>query len=95
MKKSVVLAVASIFVCLQSAFSQITTNELPVSVQRGLGVELDLYWNKFWTLIVYNARTGKFLFPYYSRASNLSTVLLFSIYLSYAKIIPLIPPILQ
>ena len=36
MRKSIIMAVASIFVCLQSAYPQITTNELPVSVQRGL-----------------------------------------------------------
>ena len=38
MKKSIVIVVTSVFVCMQSAFSQITTNELPVSVQRGLGL---------------------------------------------------------
>ena len=41
MKKSIVLAFASIFVCLQTAYPQITTNELPVSVQRGLDVTKD------------------------------------------------------
>lgn len=37
MKKEFIVAVASIFVCMQSAYPQITTNEPPVSVQRGLG----------------------------------------------------------
>lgn len=37
MKKSIKIAVALIFVCLQSAYPQITTNELPVSIQRELG----------------------------------------------------------
>jgi hypothetical protein len=37
MKKSII-TVITFFVCLQSAYPQITTNELPVSVQRGLGV---------------------------------------------------------
>jgi len=36
MRESIIIAVASIFVCLQSAYSQISTNELPVSIQRGL-----------------------------------------------------------
>ena len=38
MKKSIVIAVASVFVCLQSACPQITTNELPVSIQKGFGL---------------------------------------------------------
>ncbi len=38
MKKSIVIAIVSVFVYLQSAYPQITTNELPISVQRGLGV---------------------------------------------------------
>ena len=37
MKKEFIVAVASIFVCMQSAYPQITTNEPPVSVHRGLG----------------------------------------------------------
>ena len=37
MRKSIIVAVAFIFVCMQSAYPQITTNEPPVSVQRGLG----------------------------------------------------------
>ena len=36
MREFIIIAVASIFVCLQSAYSQISTNELPVSIQRGL-----------------------------------------------------------
>ena len=38
MKKIIIISVASIFVCIQSTYSQISTNELPVSIQRGLGV---------------------------------------------------------
>lgn len=37
MKKVLFVAVALFFVCMQSAYPQITTNELPVSIQRGLG----------------------------------------------------------
>lgn len=37
MKKKLFVAVASIFICTQSAYPQITTNEPPVSFQRGLG----------------------------------------------------------
>ena len=37
MKKFIIIAVASFFVCLQSAYPQISTNELPVSIQRELG----------------------------------------------------------
>jgi hypothetical protein len=65
MKKSVVLAVASIFVCLQSAYPQITTNELPVSVQRGLGVvtkDKTIGTVDLPALEVYNASTGKKVF---------------------------------
>ena len=36
MKKVIIMAVASFFSCLQSIYPQITTNELPVSVQRGI-----------------------------------------------------------
>jgi hypothetical protein len=42
MKKSIVIAIVSVFVYLQSAYPQITTNELPISVQRGLGVLIHL-----------------------------------------------------
>ena len=38
MKKFYIIAVALFIACLQSVHSQITTNELPVSVQRGVGV---------------------------------------------------------
>lgn len=38
MKKIIVIAIVLFFICLQSAYPQITTNELPVSIQRGLGV---------------------------------------------------------
>ena len=36
MKKVIIIAVISIFTCLQSVYPQITTNELPVSVQKGI-----------------------------------------------------------
>ena len=38
MRKPFILIVFIFFVCPQSSFSQITTNELPISIQRGLGV---------------------------------------------------------
>ena len=37
MKIVIIIAVISIFTCLQSVYPQITTNELPVSVQKGSG----------------------------------------------------------
>lgn len=38
MKKSIIIAVTFFIVCVQSTYPQISTNELPISVQRGLGV---------------------------------------------------------
>ena len=39
MKSFIIVAVASIFLCMQSAYSQITTNEPPISVQKGLSAK--------------------------------------------------------
>lgn len=36
MRKTFAIAFITMFVCMQPVYSQITTNELPVSVQRGL-----------------------------------------------------------
>jgi hypothetical protein len=38
MRKSFIVIVSTFFACLQSAYPQITTKELPISIQRGLGV---------------------------------------------------------
>lgn len=38
MNKNLIVTIVAFFACLQSAYSQITTNEFPVSVQRQLGV---------------------------------------------------------
>ncbi len=38
MKKLLSVSIVAFFACIQSVYSQITTNELPISIQRGIGV---------------------------------------------------------
>lgn len=38
MKKFLSLSIVALFICLQSVYPQITTKELPISIQRGIGV---------------------------------------------------------